>query len=110
MSEPLVYREIHFSRVDGILPEKVGAFVVGIPSKTVEAYRKEHPKEVTTVVFSRLISTKERQQMQNMLGIFNFSRDEHYAFHGEPPSLGAPTFEGEDGRKFWKIVSKPADL
>ena len=48
--------------------------------------------------------------MKDILGFMNLSRDEQYPFSGDPLSLGAPTFEGEDGRKFWKIVSKPADL
>jgi hypothetical protein len=43
MSQPLFYREIQFSRLGGALPEKVGSFVVGIPTKALEEYRKEHP-------------------------------------------------------------------
>jgi hypothetical protein len=51
MSEPLFYREIQFSRLGGALPGKVGSFVVGIPTKTIEAYRKEHPEEGINVIF-----------------------------------------------------------
>jgi hypothetical protein len=39
MNEPLFYREIQFSRLGEALPQKVGSFVVGIPTKTIEAYR-----------------------------------------------------------------------
>ena len=38
MSEPLLYREIQFSRLGGTLPEKVGSFVAGIPTEALEEY------------------------------------------------------------------------
>jgi hypothetical protein len=107
MSESLVYREIQFSRLGGTLPEKVGSFVVGIPTKAVEAYRKDHPTGVTVdAAFRNLISKKEIEQMKDSLGLLNLSKDELIPFDGEPLTLGILTFEGEEGRKFWKILSK----
>ena len=110
MSEPLVYRECHFTRTGGTLSETVGIFVIGIPSKAIEEYRQKHPTDTIDAAFRSLVSKKEIEQMKDILGFMNLSRDEQYPFSGDPLSLGAPTFEGEDGRKFWKIVSKPADL
>jgi hypothetical protein len=104
MSEPLFYREIQFSRLSGTLPEKVGSFVVGIPTKAVEAYRNEHPTEGTDAIFRNLISAKERQHMGDLLELLNPSLDEQIAFDGEPITLGTPAFAGEEGRKFWKIL------
>jgi len=110
MSEPLVYRECHFTRTSGTLSEIVGIFVIGIPSKAIEEYRQEHPTDTIDAAFRSLVSKKEIDQMKDTLGFLDLSRDEQYPFSGDPLSLGAPTFEGEDRRKFWKIVSKPADL
>jgi hypothetical protein len=45
-------------------------------------------------------------QMERILQILNVSDRKNYPFHGEPQSLGTPTFEGEEGRKFWRL-SKP---
>jgi hypothetical protein len=105
MSESLLYREIQFSRLGGTLPEKIGFFVVGIPSEAVGAYRKEHPTDVTDRVFISLISANEHQQMKGMLGLSGPEPlYEQCPFDGEPLSLGTPTFEGEDGRKFWKLL------
>ena len=104
MSEPLFYREIQFSRLGGALPEKVGSFVVGIPTKTIEVYRKEHPEEGIDVIFRNLITGKEKQHMTDSLGIVNPSLDEQIPFEGEPITLGAPVFVGEEGRIFWKIL------
>jgi hypothetical protein len=43
-----------------------------------------------------------------MKGMFGLSGPEplyeQCPFDGEPLSLGTPTFEGEDGRKFWKLL------
>jgi hypothetical protein len=104
MSEPLFYREIQFSRLAEALPEKAGSFVVGIPTKTIEAYRKEHPTEGTGAIFRNLISAKEKQHMGDLLGVINPSLDEQIPFDGEPMTLGAPAFVGEEGRMFWKIL------
>ncbi|MBV8281587.1 MAG: hypothetical protein JO347_05925 [Candidatus Eremiobacteraeota bacterium] len=104
MSEPLFYREIHFSRLGGALPEKVGSFVVGIPTKTVEAYRKEHPVEGIDAIFRNLISGKEKQYMADLLGLLNPSLGKQAPFYGEPTTLAGPTFAGEEGRMFWKIL------
>ena len=59
MSEPLFYREIQFSRLGEALPEKVGSFVVGIPTKTIEAYREAHPGEGIDAIFRNLILGKK---------------------------------------------------
>ena len=104
IGEPLFYREIQFSRSGGALPEKVGSFVVGIPTKTVEEYRKEHPAEGIDAIFRNLISAKEKQHMGDLLGIVNPSLDEQIPFNGEPITLGAPAFAGEEGKQFWKIL------
>ena len=78
------------SRLGGALPEKVGSFVVGIPTRAIEAYRKEHPTHPTDVVFRNLISATERQRMQDLLGHLNLSLDVHIPFDGEPKTLGTP--------------------
>jgi hypothetical protein len=104
MSEPLTYREIQFSRLGTALPEKVGSFVVGIPRRTVEAYRKEHPTDPTDAIFRNLISARDRQRMQDLLGDLNLSIDAQIPFAAEPITLGTPTFEGEEGKKFWRIL------
>jgi hypothetical protein len=52
MSEPLVYRECHFTRTSGILSEIVGIFVIGIPSKAIEEYRQEHPTDTIDAAFA----------------------------------------------------------
>src|ERR1700745_2350093 len=104
MSEPLLYREIQFSRLGGALPEKVGSFVVGIPMKTIEAYRKDHTEEGIDAIFQNLISGKEKQHMGDLLGVLNPPLDEQVPFDAEPITLGAPTFVGEEGRMFWKIL------
>jgi hypothetical protein len=104
MSEPLLYREIQFSRLGGASPEKVGSFVVGIPTRTVNAYRREHPTHSTDAVFRNLISATEIQRMQDLLGHLNLSLDIQIPFDGEPKTLGTPTFEGEQGRKFWRLL------
>ena len=104
MGEPLFYREIQFSRSGGALPEKVGSFVVGIPTKTVEKYRQEHPAEGIDAIFRNLISAKEKQHMGDLLGIVNPSLDEQIPFNGEPITLGAPAFAGEEGKQFWTIL------
>jgi len=103
MSEPLLYREIQFSRLGGTLPEKVGTFVVGIPTKAVEAYHQQHPTDTLDATFRDLLSANEIQQMERILQILNVSDRKNYPFHGEPQSLGTPTFEGEEGRKFWRL-------
>jgi hypothetical protein len=108
MSEPLFYHEIQFSRLSGALPEKVGSFVVGIPTKALEEYRKEHPTEGTDAAFRRLLSTREIQRMQDSLGFRNLSL-ELIPFHGEPITLGEPTFKGEEGKNFGKF-SNPTKL
>jgi hypothetical protein len=110
MSEPLVYRECHFTRTSGTLSETVGIFVIGIPSKAIEEYRQGHPTDTIDAAFRSLVSKKEIEQMKDIFGFMNLSRDEQYPFSGDLLSLGAPTFEGEDGRKFWNIISKPTDL
>jgi hypothetical protein len=102
--EPLFYREIQFSRPGGALSEKVGSFVIGIPTKTVEEYRKDHPAEGIDAIFRNLISAKEKQHMGDLLGIINPSLDEQIPFNGEPITLGAPAFAGEEGKQFWKIL------
>jgi hypothetical protein len=104
MSKPLLYHEIQFSRFGGALPEKVGSFVVGIPTKALEEYRKEHPEEGTDAAFRNLLSQTEIQRMKNSLEFLNLVSLELIPFHGESITLGDPTFEGEDGKKFWKIL------
>jgi hypothetical protein len=59
MGKPLFYREIQFSGLGSPLPEKVGSFVVGIPTRALEEYRKEHPKEGTDAAFRNLLSKTE---------------------------------------------------
>ena len=104
MGEPLFYREIQFSRSGGTLPEKVGSFVVGIPTKTVEEYREQHPAEGIDAIFRNLISAKEKQHMGDLLGIVNPSLDEQISFDGGAIALGVPAFAGEKGKQFWKIL------
>ncbi|MBV8274041.1 MAG: hypothetical protein JO170_02115 [Verrucomicrobia bacterium] len=104
MSDPLFYREIQFSRLGGTLPEKVGSFVVGIPTEVVKAYRKEHAADTTDAAFRDLISDQEIEQMKKLLGRLNLSLGEQIPFTGDPISLGTPTFEGEGGKKFWSIL------
>src|SRR6516225_4336735 len=104
MGDQLFCREIQFSRSGGALPEKVGSFVVGIPTKTIERYRKEHPAEGIDAVFRNLISAKEKQHMGDLLGVLNPSLDEQIPFNGEAIALGAPAFAGEEGKQFWKII------
>jgi len=106
MSERLFYREIQFSRLGGALPEKVGSFVVGIPTKTIEAYRKEHAGEGMDAIFRNLISEKEKQHMADLLGLVNPSLEEQIPFDGEPITLGAPALMGEEAERFGKF-SKP---
>jgi hypothetical protein len=53
--------------------------------------------------FRNLLSANEIQQMERILQILNVSDRKNYPFHGEPQSLGTPTFEGEEGRKFWRL-------
>ena len=103
MSEPLLYREIQFSRLGGTLPEKVGSFVVGIPTKAVEEYHQKHLTDTMDATFRNLLSANEIQQMERILQISNVSDRKNYPFHGEPQSLGTPTFEGEEGRRFWRL-------
>ena len=102
--DQLFCREIQFSRSGGALPEKVGSFVVGIPTKKIQEYRKEHPAEGIDAIFRSLISAKEKQHMGDLLGIVNPSLDEQIPFNGEPITLGAPAFAGEEGKQFWKIL------
>ena len=104
MSKPLFYHEIQFSRLGGALPEKVGSFVVGIPTKALEEYRKEHPEERTDEAFRNLLSETDIQRMKNSLEFLNLVSLELIPFHGEPITLGNPTFEGEEGRKFWRLL------
>jgi hypothetical protein len=100
MSEPLLYREIQFSRLGGTLPEKVGSFVVGIPTKAVEEYHQKHLTDTMDATFRNLLSANEIQQMERILQILNVSDRKNYPFHGEPQSLGTPTFEDEEGEDF----------
>ena len=86
------------------MPDKVGSFVVGIPTEVIEAYRKEHATETTDAVFRKLISDQEIEQMKNVFGRLNLSIDEQIPFTGDPISLGTPTFEGKEGKKFWSIL------
>jgi hypothetical protein len=106
MSEPLVYREIQFSRPGGTLPEKVGSFVVGIPTQAVEAHRKEHATDTIDSAFRNLMSEEEIDRMKDSLKLFDTSDHVLIPFPGDLQSLGAATFEGENGRKFWKILAK----
>ena len=69
MSEPLLYREIQFSRLGGTLPEKVGSFVVGIPTKAVEEYHQKHLTDTMDATFRNLLSANEIQQMERILQI-----------------------------------------
>jgi len=103
MSKPLFYREIQFSRLGGALPEKVGSFVVGIPTEAIEEYRKEHPTEGTDAAFRNLLAKTEIQRMKDSLGFINLSLDELIPFDGESVTLGIPAFESE-GKRFWKIL------
>ena len=104
MNEPLFYREIQFSRLGEALPQKVGSFVVGIPTKTIEAYRQQHPEDGIDAIFQNLISAKEKLHMGDLLGVVNPSLDEQVPFDGEPVTLGTPAFVGEEGRMFWRIL------
>jgi hypothetical protein len=106
MSEPLIYREIQFSRLGGTLPEKVGNFVVGIPSEAIEAYRKEHPTDTIDAAFRSLISGDEIDRMKDSLKLSATSEHVLIPFAGDLQSLGAPTLEGKNGRKFWKVLAK----
>ena len=106
MSERLFYREIQFSRLGGALPEKVGSFVVGIPTKTIEAYRKEHAGEGMDAIFRNLISEKEKQHMADLLGLVNPSLEEQIPFDGEPITLGAQPSWVKKAERFGKF-SKP---
>jgi hypothetical protein len=54
--------------------------------------------------FRNLITGKEKQHMGDLLGIANPSLDKQVPFDAEPIILGAPTFAGEEGRMFWKIL------
>ena len=106
MSEPLVYREIQFSRLGGTLPEKVGTFVAGIPTEAVEEYRKEHPTDTIDAAFRNLISGKEIDRMKDSLRLLDTSEHVLIPFAGDLQSLGTPTLEGDKARKFWKILAK----
>jgi len=85
------------------LPEKVGSFVVGIPTKAVEEYHQQHLTHTIDAAFRNLLPTNEIQQMERMLQILNVADRKNYPFHGDPQSLGTPTSEGEEGRKFWRL-------
>ena len=106
MSEPLLYREIQFSRLGGTLPEKVGSFVAGIPTEAVEEYRKDHPTDTLDAALRNLISGQELDRMKDSLKLTDNSEDVLVPFAGDLQSLGTATFEGEKGRKFWKILAK----
>ena len=54
--------------------------------------------------FRNLIFEEEIQRMKDSLGFLNLSLDEMIPFNGEPVALGTPTFEGEEGKKFWRIL------
>ena len=105
LSADLLYRRIEISRLGGTLPEKRGSFVVGIPRKTVEDFRKQNPSVVEDVIFRTLVSAQEHQKMGHLLKIpFGASTlDEQFGFTGTAAALGKPTFEGEEGRKFWLL-------
>ena len=106
MSEPLIYREIQFSRLGGTLPEKVGTFVVGIPTEAIEGYRIQHPTDTIDSAFRTLISEEEADRMKDSLKLFDPSEQALIPFAGDLQSLGTATFEGENGRKFWKVLPK----
>jgi hypothetical protein len=101
----LLYRRIEISRLGGILPEKIGSFVVGIPRKIVEDFRKQNPSVVEDGIFRTLLSVQEHQKMRDLLKIpFAVpTLDEQFGFTGTAAALGRPTFEGEEGRKFWLL-------
>jgi hypothetical protein len=100
MSEPLVYRECRFTRV-GTLPETVGSFIIGIPSKAIKEYRKDHPPTDTIdEAFRSLVSKEEIEQMEGILRFVNMSRHEYYPFDGDPLRLGAPTSGVPRGESF----------
>jgi hypothetical protein len=42
--------------------------------------------------------------MQDLLGDLNLSIDAQIPVAAEPITLGTPTFEGEEGKKFWRIL------
>jgi hypothetical protein len=63
-----------------------------------------HPVEGIDAAFRNLIFEEEIQRMKDSLGFLNLSLDEMIPFNGEPVALGTPTFEGEEGKKFWRIL------
>jgi len=103
MGKPLFYHKIQFSRLGGRLPEKVGSYVVGIPTEPLEQYRKEHPTEGADAAFRNLISEAEMQRMRDSLGFLNLTLVEWIPFDGEPGTLENPTFVSE-GKRFWRIL------
>ena len=103
MSEDLVYRRIEISGLGGTLPERVGSFVVGIPRKMIEDLWNKNPSHSDDAIFRTLVSASEHHKMGDLLKISaNTSTvDQQFPFTGTPETLGKPTFEGEEGRKFW---------
>ena len=63
-----------------------------------------HPVEEADAAFRNLIFEEKIQRMKFSLGFLNMSLNEMIPFDGEPVALGTPTFEGEEGKEFWRIL------
>jgi len=103
VSDDLAYRLIEISCLIGTLPEKVGSFIVGIPRKTIKDFSNKNPSRSEDAIFRTLVSASEHHKMGDLLKISaNTSTvDQQFPFTGTPETLGKPTFEGVEGRKFW---------
>ena len=103
MGDDLAYRHIEIYRLGGALPELIGTFVVGIAKRAIEDFRTTNRAFSDDTVFRTLISAGEHQKMREWLKVplEGGNIEQNLPFASNPETLGEPTFEGGDGRKFW---------
>ena len=94
---------LRFPAYGGTLPEKAGTFVVGNPRRIIENLWNKNQSHSDDAIFRTLVSASEYHKMGDWLKILaNTSTvDRQFPFTGTAETLGKPTFEGDEGRKFW---------
>ena len=103
MGDDLAYRQIEIYRLGGALPELIGTFVVGFPKERLKIFEQRTVSFPTTRFSARSFRAGEHQKMREWLKVplEGGNIEQNLPFASNPETLGEPTFEGGDGRKFW---------
>src|SRR5271165_4284340 len=83
---------------------RVGGFVVGVPTKDVRTFQTENPTVAIDGVFLKLVSSEEldevRRRLQIPLGTDLKYQQSRYQANAETMK-GKATFEWRNGNKYW---------